>query len=165
MALSDFFDQGWSVDPAAIAYRHGDVDWTFEEAGSLSCRVANALLRDGMKPETKIGVLSPNDPAAWLCVIAAWRAGGTWVPLNPNSPITDSIGFINQFDCEILFYHPVLAAAVDEIHGAVGDRIQYICLEGDSVEALVGTPLRWRTGLASYRLRVRRSMFHRIPLR
>lgn len=132
MALSDFFDQGWSVDPAAIAYRHGDVDWTFEEAGSLSCRVANALLRDGMKPETKIGVLSPNDPAAWLCVIAAWRAGGTWVPLNPNSPITDSIGFVNQFDCEILFYHPALAAAVDEIHAAVGDRIQYIRLEGEA---------------------------------
>ncbi|MEU8698601.1 AMP-binding protein [Streptomyces sp. NPDC048680] len=130
MLLSHFFDQGWNLDPEAVAYRHGEIDWTFEEAGSLSCRIANALHRDGFEPETKVAVLSPNDPAAWLCVIAAWRAGGTWVPLNPMSPVGDSIGFIEQFDCEVLFYHPSLSTAVDEIHAEAGDRLRFIRLDG-----------------------------------
>ncbi|NMM88368.1 long-chain fatty acid--CoA ligase [Rhodococcus sp. SRB_17] len=132
MALSDFFDQGWNINPKAVAYRHGDTTWTFDEAGELSCRVTNALLRDGIQLETKIAVLSPNDPAAWLCVIGAWRAGGAWVPLNPNSPVSDSIGFVQRFDCEVLFYHPSKAASVDEIHAAVGDAVRYVCLDGDS---------------------------------
>ena len=86
-----------------------------------------------MKPETKIGVLSP-DPAGppWLCVIAAWRAGGTWVPLNPNSPITDSIGFVNRLDRESLSGRPALPRLSGWGGRAVGDRIQYIRLEGEA---------------------------------
>ncbi|WP_406447956.1 AMP-binding protein [Streptomyces sp. NBC_00876] len=147
MLLSHFFDQGWNLDPEAVAYRHGEIDWTFEEAGTLSCRIANALHRDGLELETKVAVLSPNDPAAWLCVVAAWRVGGTWVPLNPMSPVSESIGFIKQFDCDVLFYHPSLSAAVDEIQAEVGDSVRFIRLEGDQAAA---EARRYATPLAEW---------------
>ncbi|WP_033292698.1 AMP-binding protein [Amycolatopsis jejuensis] len=131
MPLSDFFDQGFAMNPAAVAFRHGDVEWTYEAAYAFSCRVTNALLRDGLELETKVAVLAPNDPAAWMCVVAAWRAGGTWVPLNPVSPVAESIGLLGQFDCEVLFYHSSLSAVAEEIHASAGDRLRMICLDAD----------------------------------
>ena len=110
MAVIDFFDRGWGIDPTATAYRTDDEVWSYERAGQLSCQIANALLASGSKRETKIAVLSPNQPLAWICVLGIWRAGGAWVPLNPASPIDDTSALVRRFDVEFLFYDVSLAA-------------------------------------------------------
>src|SRR5918994_1830340 len=104
MALIDFFDRGWLINPHGVAYRHGDASWTFDEAGALSCRIAHALIADGLGIETKAAVLSPNDPLAWICVLGIWRAGGAWVPMNPKQPVEDNTVLLERFDVEVVFY-------------------------------------------------------------
>lgn len=82
VAVYEFFDRGWRIDPNATAYVKGDERYSFQEARDLTCQVANALLSGGFEPGTKAAILSPNDIRSWLCVIGLWRAGGIWVPLN-----------------------------------------------------------------------------------
>ncbi|WP_433955117.1 class I adenylate-forming enzyme family protein [Janibacter indicus] len=115
MAIIDFFDRGWSMDPTAVAYTTGTEVWSYEDAGRMSCRIANGLLADGLQRETKIAVLSPNAPLAWVCVLGIWRAGGAWVPLNPGNPAEDNASLIERFDVETLFYDPVLAPQVEVV--------------------------------------------------
>src|SRR5919199_1672374 len=112
MALIDFFDRGWLINPHGVAYRHGDASWTFDEAGALSCRIAHALITDGVGIETKAAVLSPNDPLAWICVLGIWRAGGAWVPMNPKQPVEDNTVLLDRFDVEVVFYAPSVADQV-----------------------------------------------------
>ena len=85
MAMIDFFDRGWTINPDGIAYRLDDKAYTFTEIRALSCRIANALIAMGLPKEAKVAVWSLNDPIAWTCVLGTWRAGMTWVPINPRS--------------------------------------------------------------------------------
>ncbi len=84
MAAIDFFDRGWSMDPSKVAYRGVGEVWTYEQAGRLSCRIANRLLAEAGSGKATVAVLSPNLPTAWICVLGVWRADCTWVP--PESP-------------------------------------------------------------------------------
>ncbi|MFD8248015.1 class I adenylate-forming enzyme family protein [Nocardia sp. NPDC059691] len=128
MAIIDFFDRGRAINPAGVAYRTDDETWTFDEAGALSCRIAHALLSAGMRRESKIAVLSPNSPLAWICVLGAWRAGAAWVPLNPAHPVSENIRLLRRFDVEVLFYHPALADQVAELKTAAPGVGVYIAL-------------------------------------
>ena len=121
MAIIDFFDRGWSIDPTAIAYRTDDSVWTYDDAGRTSCRVAHALLDSGVRRETKVAVLAPNDPLAWICVLGIWRAGGAWVPLNPSSPVGDNATLLERFDVEILFYDVSLRDQAEQIRDRNAD--------------------------------------------
>ncbi|KRF19419.1 long-chain fatty acid--CoA ligase [Nocardioides sp. Soil797] len=137
MAIIDFFDRGWSINANAVAYRTDSEAWTYDEAGRMSCRIANALIADGIARETKVAVLSPNDPLAWICVLGTWRAGGTWVPLNPSSSVADNITLLERFDVEIVFYHPSLSAQVGEIRDRV-PSIRFIALDQDVTGGVIG---------------------------
>ena len=80
MAIIDFFDRGWRINPAGIAYVQDDLSYTFQEAGELSCRIANALLADGFAKETNGAVWAGNDVTAWICTLGLWRANLAWHP-------------------------------------------------------------------------------------
>jgi acyl-CoA synthetase (AMP-forming)/AMP-acid ligase II len=128
MAVIDFFDRGRAINPTGVAYLADDEVWTFDDAGALSCRIAHALLNAGAGRESKIAVLSPNSPLAWICVLGAWRAGAAWVPLNPTNPVLENIGLLQRFDVEVLFYHPDLAHQVAEMKSASSGVGVYVAL-------------------------------------
>jgi len=53
MAIIDFFDRGWRINPQGVAYIQDDRSYSFDEVGELSCRIANGLLAEGFPKETK----------------------------------------------------------------------------------------------------------------
>jgi acyl-CoA synthetase (AMP-forming)/AMP-acid ligase II len=155
VAIIDFFDRGWRINPCGAAYRCGNTSWTFDEAGVLSCRVANALIATGVRTGTKAAVLSPNDPLAWICVLGIWRAGGAWVPVNPNHPAEDNLVLLDRFDVEILFYAPSVADQVERMRSRLPGVKTWVALgEGTGDQALTD----WVTGHAGTRPDVRYGM-------
>lgn len=127
MAIIDFFDRGWIIDPGAVAYRTDDEEWTYDEAGHTSCRIAHLLLDSGAGRETKVAVLSPNAPLAWICVLGIWRAGGAWVPLNPASPVGDNAALLQRFDVEVVFFDASLREQAQQLRAA-NPRIRLIAI-------------------------------------
>ncbi|WP_328997759.1 AMP-binding protein [Kribbella sp. NBC_00709] len=127
MAVIDFFDRGWRLAPTAVAYRSESEAWTYEQAGRLSCRIAHGLLSAGVVRETKVAVLAPNAPLAWICVLGIWRAGGAWVPVNPNHPIEETAGLLRRFDVELLFYDTSLSDQVDVLRERL-ENVVFIAL-------------------------------------
>ncbi|MFB6675092.1 class I adenylate-forming enzyme family protein [Streptomyces sp. NPDC056390] len=139
MAVIDFFDRGWRMNPTAVAYRGEDEEWTYDQAYRNSCQVAHALMGAGVVKQTKVAVLSPNSIRAWLCVLGIWRAGAAWVPLNPASPAADNAALVERFDVEVLLYHPKLAEAAVHIRQTIGRPLT--CLSfADSDSWLDGQP-------------------------
>lgn len=126
MAAIDFFDRGWTMDPSKVAYRSAHEEWTYEEAGRLSCRIANTLIVEGGVAGTTVAVLSPNSPKAWICVLGVWRADCSWVPVNPGTPAAENADLLERFDVDLVLYHPDLAPMIDEIRqisGAAAPRM------------------------------------------
>ena len=69
MAIIDFFDRGWSINPQGDAYIQDDRSYTFNEVGERSCRIAHKLLSLGLPKETKGAVWAQNDTTAWICTL------------------------------------------------------------------------------------------------
>ncbi|MGB6247162.1 AMP-binding protein, partial [Gordonia sp. (in: high G+C Gram-positive bacteria)] len=136
MAVIDFFDRGWSMDPTKVAFLSADESWTYEEAGRLSCRIANTLLAEGHAAGTTTAVLAPNSPKAWICVLGVWRSGGTWVPLNHSNPVAENADLLDRFDVDLVLYHPSLAGDVEQIKQFSGARAPRMIAIGDGTSDL-----------------------------
>jgi acyl-CoA synthetase (AMP-forming)/AMP-acid ligase II len=136
MALIDFFDRGWSCNPEGIAYIAGEQSFTYEEIGSLSCRISNALLASDLEHGAKGAVLAGNDPISWTCVLGLWRAGMAWVPVNARNPMPSNAKMLDAFDCEVLFFQSMFAPVIDELKAALPKVRHWICI--DAAEA--GSP-------------------------
>lgn len=119
VAIIDFFDRGWRMNPRATAYIMDGDAWSYERAGSLSCRLAAALRSADLPADAKIAVLSPNSPLAMICILGIWRAGYTWVPLNAANPAADNRNLVTRFDCCALLFDSQYSNIVDETCASV----------------------------------------------
>jgi amino acid adenylation domain-containing protein len=59
---------------------------TYQELDELSNKMARALLRQGVAPGDRVGILAPKSAAAVVAVYGALKAGACYVPLDSKSP-------------------------------------------------------------------------------
>jgi amino acid adenylation domain-containing protein len=59
---------------------------TYQELDRLSNKMARALLRLGVVPGDRVGVLAPKSAAAVIGIYAALKVGACYVPLDPKAP-------------------------------------------------------------------------------
>lgn len=128
MRITEFFDRGWRQNPDGAAYIMDGRSWTYADSYALSCRIAHGLVA-ALPHGAKVAVLSPNHPEAWICVLASWRAGMVWVPLNPSMPAADTADLAAAFDCEAIFYHSSLAPVVEQLRSRVPRLRLAVCLD------------------------------------
>lgn len=132
-AVIDFFDRGWRINPKGVAYTMEGKDFTYNEIGELSCRIANALLAAGFKKETKGAIWSLNHPISWTCTLSLWRAGFTWIPVNPRSPLEENRYVLEAFDAEIIFFTKYFAEAALSLKDKLPKTKLWVCID-DTVD-------------------------------
>ena len=59
---------------------------TYQELDRLSNKMARALLRLGVAPGDRVGILAPKSAAAVIGAYGALKAGACYVPLDPKAP-------------------------------------------------------------------------------
>ena len=121
MAIIDFFDRGWRINPTGTAYIQDDHRYSFDDVGELSCRIANALLAAGFPKETKGAVWAVNDVTAWTCTLGLWRANLCWIPVGARSPADENHYVLDAFDCEVLFFQKQFAPVVAELRSSAAE--------------------------------------------
>ena len=72
--------------PQRQAVASGGCLLTYQELDRLSNKVARALLRLGVAPGDRVGILAPKSAAAVIGVYGALKAGACYVPLDPKAP-------------------------------------------------------------------------------
>jgi amino acid adenylation domain-containing protein len=73
--------------PAAIAIEDGERRLSYQELDQRSNRLAHALRRRGVGPESLVGLCLERSLEQMLGVLAILKAGGAFVPLDPASPV------------------------------------------------------------------------------
>ncbi|MBK7730187.1 MAG: AMP-binding protein [Gammaproteobacteria bacterium] len=146
MAIIDFFDRGWRINPGGAAYIQDDHAHSFDDVGELSCRIANRLLALGLPKETKGAVWSGNDVTAWICTLGLWRANMSCIPMNPRNSAEDNLLVLDGFDCDVLFYQSAFADVIAALRPRLGRIRLWICIDAEGADApalerwLTGTP-------------------------
>jgi acyl-CoA synthetase (AMP-forming)/AMP-acid ligase II len=129
MAIIDFFDRGWRINPKGAAYIQDDRSYSFDEVGELSCRIANGLLAAGFPKETKGAVWATNDVMAWTCTLGLWRANMCWIPVGARNPAEENHFVLDAFDCEALFFQKYFAPVVAELRPRLPKVKLWICID------------------------------------
>jgi acyl-CoA synthetase (AMP-forming)/AMP-acid ligase II len=134
VAIIDFFDRGWRINPHGVAYLQDEREFSFEDIGGLSCRIANALLAEGFGREAKGAVWASNDVTAWTCTLGLWRAGMCWIPVGARNPAAENQSILDAFDCEVLFFQREFAPVIARMHPSLPKVKAWICIDGEAPE-------------------------------
>ncbi|MCU1670860.1 MAG: fadD [Blastococcus sp.] len=81
----DMFRAGVARDPDGDALRYFDGSIPRQELGELSDALAAGLLASGFSAGDRLAVYLQNVPQFVIAMIAAWKAGGVMVSINPMS--------------------------------------------------------------------------------
>ncbi|MDM0082896.1 AMP-binding protein [Variovorax sp. J31P179] len=136
MAIIDFFDRGWRINPTGIAYIQNERKHSFDEVGTLSCRIANALLADGFGKGTRGAVWSGNDVTAWVCTLGLWRANMAWIPVNARNAAEENHHILDTFDCEVVFFQEAFTSQIDGLRERLPKVRRWICIDGNAAGAV-----------------------------
>ncbi len=144
MRVIDFFDRGCELDPSALAFIMPDgSSASYGALRDASSGIAAAMAAEGGAPP-HVAVYSPNDWRAFLPILAAFRAGAVWVPINARNVLPDNVVFMNVVEVDWLFYHSSFSSQVEEIRRQVPSIRRLVCLDREdgaipSLERLVAT--------------------------
>ncbi|HEX2079261.1 MAG TPA: amino acid adenylation domain-containing protein, partial [Longimicrobium sp.] len=72
--------------PDAVAVAFGDASLRYCELDARAERLARALVREGVGPEVRVGVLQERGPDLVVALLAVLKAGGAFVPMDPAYP-------------------------------------------------------------------------------
>lgn len=94
--------------PDAIAYVAGGRSLSYGELDRRSSQLARALRDHGMPAEAVVGVCLPRGPELAIAILAVWKAGGVYLPMDPDYPAS-RLGFMLR-DADVSL---VLASGVE----------------------------------------------------
>jgi amino acid adenylation domain-containing protein len=86
LLVHQLFEQQAALRPGAPALLFEDQALTFSEINSRANQLARHLLRRGLEPEARVGVMLPRTPDALVALLAIFKAGGCYLPLDPEYP-------------------------------------------------------------------------------
>ncbi|WP_208918324.1 non-ribosomal peptide synthetase [Paenibacillus uliginis] len=80
------FEEKAESDPYEIAIIYENTTMSYEELNARANKLANYLIRNGVRKEDKIGVLAAPCPDLVVALLGILKAGCAYVPLNPDFP-------------------------------------------------------------------------------
>ncbi len=80
------FDARAAQQPKAVAFLADDATLSYAELHDRANRLAHYLIADGVRPGDRVGVAVEKSPDAPVALLAVFKAGGVYVPLDPHYP-------------------------------------------------------------------------------
>ena len=105
--------------PHGVAVVYGDDRLEYTQLGEASGRLARALLDHGMSRADRVGIFLPKSIEAVVSIFGILKAGGVYVPIDPNSPPSRAAHIVR--DCGIR-YLITTARGLRTLLEGLGDR-------------------------------------------
>jgi acyl-CoA synthetase (AMP-forming)/AMP-acid ligase II len=115
--IIDFFDHspGHFNHTEAFVEAESGISYSYSEISSLTHKLAHVLADAGIKPGDRVAVYSPNCVMAYCCLLAIFRVGAVWLPVNAKNHISENIKIIKRAGVRLLFLHNDFAEHWPEI--------------------------------------------------
>jgi amino acid adenylation domain-containing protein len=84
--VHELFEQQVDRDPDAVAVIFKEQQLTYRELNQRANQVAHFLRKQGVGPETLVGVSLERSPELVIGLLGVWKAGGAYVPLDTAYP-------------------------------------------------------------------------------
>jgi fatty-acyl-CoA synthase len=129
----DYFDRGAQNARDQVFVEGNGHSYTFDQAKEETESIACSLYNAGFELGDSVAVFSPNEPAAVVCILAVYRAGGAWVPVNVRNAPGSNAEYMAYVNTRWLFFHSSVIDAVEAIIPQLPDLKGAVCIDsGDT---------------------------------
>ncbi|MFB9907867.1 non-ribosomal peptide synthetase [Allokutzneria oryzae] len=113
----ELFEDRVREHPDAVAAVHGDRSWTYAELNRRANRIGRALRARGLSSQDVVAVVTERN-LDWLAsVLAIFKAGGGYLPIEPHFP-SDRIGkTLRRADCALVLTERGSTGTLDQVPG------------------------------------------------
>jgi amino acid adenylation domain-containing protein len=84
--IYELIERQAAARPDGVGVVSEDSHLSYEELNERSNQVAHYLLRQGVRPEARVGVMLERTPEMIIALVGILKAGGAYVPLDPAYP-------------------------------------------------------------------------------
>ncbi|MGW2659118.1 non-ribosomal peptide synthetase, partial [Streptomyces sp. NPDC001478] len=109
-SVTELFARQVRATPDAVAVTAGDTVLSYAELDRRSGRLAGALVRQGVRPETPVAVLLDRSADLVVAILAILRAGGAYVPLDARFPASRVDLIMRESGAALVLTREVLSA-------------------------------------------------------
>ncbi len=98
----ELFEQRAKAHPDAIAATHCGQQWTYRELNARANRLGRALQARGLRRESVVGVVSERNLNWVAAVLAVFKAGGVYLPIEPHFPPDRIAAMLSRAECGLV---------------------------------------------------------------
>ncbi|NEA48036.1 amino acid adenylation domain-containing protein [Streptomyces sp. SID10815] len=110
----ELFERQVRAHPDAVAAVHGGASWTYRELNARANRLARALLARGVGREDVVAVVTERDLDWLAAVLAVFKAGGVYLPIEPHFPAGRIGTTLSRSGCRLVLTEPGSTDTLDE---------------------------------------------------
>jgi len=111
----EIFETMARARPDAIAAVQGDRQLSYRELNARANRVAHALLDRGLSHEGVVGVVTERNLEWLIAVLAIFKAGGAYLPIEPHFPADRISCMLSRAHCRIVLIERSGPAMPDQV--------------------------------------------------
>ncbi|PAU57235.1 non-ribosomal peptide synthase/polyketide synthase [Pseudomonas sp. PICF141] len=113
------FEAQVEARPQAIALRHAGAELTYAELNRRANQLARHLQTLGVGAEIRVGVAMPRSAELVIALMAVLKAGGTYVPLDPDYPADRVAYMLDDSQARVLLTQQHLLSQLPETQAQV----------------------------------------------
>src|SRR3989442_6303166 len=117
--VHELFEERVRARPDAIAAVHGDRQWTYRQLNGRANQLARALLARGLSREGVIAVVTERNLDWMAAVLAIFKAGGAYLPIEPHFPSDRIARTLSRAGCRLLLTERGTTATPDHTPAAL----------------------------------------------
>ncbi|HEV2495029.1 MAG TPA: amino acid adenylation domain-containing protein [Terriglobia bacterium] len=110
----ELFEERARARPDAIAAVRGNTQWTYRELNACANRLARALLARELSGEGVVGVVTERNLDWMTAVLAIFKAGGAYLPIEPHFPADRIARTLSQAGCRLALTERGGTATLDQ---------------------------------------------------
>src|SRR3989475_995886 len=110
----ELFEERARAHPNAIAAVHGNTQRTYGELNARANQLARALLARGLSREGVVGVVTERNLDWMSAVLAIFKAGGAYLPIEPHFPADRIARTLSRAGCQLVLTDRASTAMLDE---------------------------------------------------
>ena len=130
----ELFEDRAAEHPDTVAAVCGDRRWTYGELNARANRLGAALLARGLDREDVVAVVSERNLEWMAAVLAIFKAGGCYLPIEPHLPADRIAAMLSRAGCELVLTEPggstTLERALESLPGVEALGIDEALQEG-----------------------------------
>jgi amino acid adenylation domain-containing protein len=115
VAIHHRFERQVEASPDSIAVMEGEDSLTYRDVNRLANSLSHRLVELGVKPETVVGLYLANWPKRVIGVLGVLKAGGAYLPLDPEHPMDRVAAILQESGATVLVTEEHLRAGIGAV--------------------------------------------------